>query len=174
MQKLQPKMQELQTKYKEKPEMLNKKTMELYQKEGINPMSGCLPLLLQMPILFAMYQLLDRMVELKGESFLWIKDLAMPDNLIPLNFTIPILNSSSINLLPILMVLTQIATSLFTPDLQNNKQAKMMMWMMPLFFFFFFYNVSSALVLYWTTMNILGIAQQAYIMYAGKKNLLKK
>lgn len=174
MQTLQPKMKEIQDKYKDKPDLLNKKTMELYQKEGINPMSGCLPLLLQMPILFAMYQLLDRMVELKGENFLWIKDLAMPDSIINFNFTIPLLNSSSLNILPILMVITQIFTSLLTPDVQNNKQTKMMMWMMPLMFFFFFYNVSSALVLYWTTMNILGIFQQAYIKYKGSHAVLKK
>lgn len=162
MQRLQPKMKELQAKYKDKPEMLNKKTMELYKKEGINPMSGCLPLLLQMPILFAMYTLLDRMVELKGASFLWIADLAMPDAIINFGFNVNLIfmNISSLNILPILMVVTQIASSMMTPDMQNNPQAKMMMWMMPIMFFFFFYNVASGLVLYWTVMNILGIIQQ--------------
>ncbi len=174
MQTVQPKMKELQAKYKDKPDLLNKKTMELYQKEGINPMSGCLPLILQMPILFAMYQLLDRMVELKGASFLWIKDLAMPDSIFSFGFTIPLINSSTFNILPVIMVLTQIATSMLTPDVQNNKQAKMMMWMMPIMFFFFFYNVASALVLYWTVMNILGIAQQAFIKYKGTHSIVKK
>lgn len=167
MQTLQPKMKEIQAKYKDKPDMLNKKTMELYKKEGINPLSGCLPLLLQMPLLFAMYRLLDGMVELKGASFLWINDLAMPDQVFDFGFTIPLLNSSSFNILPIIMVLSQIASSMLMPDTQGNKQAKMMMWMMPLMFFFFFYNVASALVLYWTVMNILGIFQQAYIKYKG-------
>jgi YidC/Oxa1 family membrane protein insertase len=163
MQTLQPKLAELQAKYKDKPEMLSQKTMELYKKSGINPMSGCLPMLLQMPFLFAMYQLLDRMFELKGASFLWIKDLAMPDSLITFGFTIPLLNIESLNILPIIMVVTQVFQSLLTPGMGNNQQAKMMIWLMPLMFFFFFYNVSSGLVLYWTIMNLLGIIQQVYM-----------
>ncbi len=163
MQQLQPKLSELQAKYKDKPEMLSQKTMELYKKSGINPMSGCLPMLLQMPFLFAMYQLLDRMFELKGASFLWIKDLAMPDSLITFGFTIPLLNIDSLNILPIIMVVTQVFQSLLTPGMGNNPQAKMMIWLMPLMFFFFFYNVSSGLVLYWTIMNLLGIIQQVYM-----------
>lgn len=160
MRSLQPKISELQAKYKDKPEMLNQKTMELYKKAGFNPMSGCLPMLLQMPFLFAMYQLLDRMFELKGASFLWIKDLAMPDALITFSFTIPLLNINSLNILPIVMVISQIFQSLMTPGMESNPQAKMMIWLMPLMFFFFFYNVSSGLVLYWTVMNLLGIIQQ--------------
>lgn len=160
MRSLQPKLSELQTKYKDKPEILNQKTMELYKKAGFNPMAGCLPMLLQMPFLFAMYQLLDRMFELKGASFLWIKDLAMPDALITFNFTIPLLNINSLNILPIVMVISQIFQSLLTPGMESNPQTKMMLWLMPLMFFFFFYNVSSGLVLYWTVMNLLGIIQQ--------------
>lgn len=163
MQTLQPKLKELQTKYKDKPEMLSQKTMELYRKAGVSPMSGCLPMLLQMPFLFAMYQLLDRMFELKGASFLWIKDLAMPDALIAFSFTIPLLNISSLNILPIIMVISQVFQSLLTPGMDNNPQAKMMIWLMPLMFFFFFYNVSSGLVLYWTVMNLLGIVQQLFM-----------
>lgn len=172
MQKLQPKMKELQEKYKDKPDLLNKKTMELYQKEGISPLAGCLPLLLQMPLLFAMYQLLDRMVELKGASFLWIKDLAMPDAIFQFGFTIPLLNSNTLNILPIIMVLTQIAQSFMTPEMKNNPQTKMMVWMMPIIFFFFFYNVSSGLVLYWTVMNLLGILQQFFLNQHNKKCLV--
>ena len=143
--------------------MLSQKTMELYRKAGVSPMSGCLPMLLQMPFLFAMYQLLDRMFELKGASFLWIKDLAMPDALIAFSFTIPLLNISSLNILPIIMVISQVFQSLLTPGMDNNPQAKMMIWLMPLMFFFFFYNVSSGLVLYWTVMNLLGIVQQLFM-----------
>lgn len=160
MRALQPKLSELQAKYKDKPEMLNQKTMELYKKAGFNPMSGCLPMLLQMPFLFAMYQLLDRMFELKGANFLWIHDLSMPDALITFGFTIPLLNINSLNILPIVMVISQILQSLLTPGMESNPQAKMMLWLMPLMFFFFFYNVSSGLVLYWTVMNLLGIIQQ--------------
>ena len=156
-------MKELQVKYKDKPEMLSQKTMELYRKAGVSPVSGCLPMLLQMPFLFAMYQLLDRMFELKGASFLWIKDLAMPDALITFSFTIPLLNISSLNILPIIMVVSQVFQSMLTPGMDNNPQAKMMIWLMPLMFFFFFYNVSSGLVLYWTVMNLLGIIQQVFM-----------
>ena len=163
MQTLQPKLKELQVKYKDKPEMLSQKTMELYRKAGVSPVSGCLPMLLQMPFLFAMYQLLDRMFELKGASFLWIKDLAMPDALITFSFTIPLLNISSLNILPIIMVVSQVFQSMLTPGMDNNPQAKMMIWLMPLMFFFFFYNVSSGLVLYWTVMNLLGIIQQLFM-----------
>ncbi len=169
MQELQPKIKEIQAKYKDKPEMLNKKTMELYQKAGINPMAGCLPLLLQMPLLFSMYQLLDRLVELKGSSFLWISDLAMPDAIFEFGFILPLLNSNTLNILPIIMVVTQVAQSFLTPDMSGNSQAKMMMWMMPIIFFFFFYNVSSGLVLYWTVMNLLGIIQQLILNAINKK-----
>lgn len=160
MSKLQPKLKELQEKYKQSPEVLNKETMKLYKKEGVNPLGGCLPMLLQMPILFAMYKLLNRMVALKGADFLWIKDLSLPDAIINFNFNIPFLNISSLNILPIIMVGTQILTSLLTPGSKENKQAMYMMWGLPIVFFFIFYNVSSGLVLYWTIMNILGIIQQ--------------
>jgi len=97
---LQPKLKELQDKYKDKPEILNKETMNLYKKEGINPLGGCLPLLLQMPILIAMYQLLNNMVALKGAEFLWIKDLSRPDEILNFPFTIPLVNIYSLNILP--------------------------------------------------------------------------
>ncbi|HPY88935.1 MAG TPA: membrane protein insertase YidC, partial [Spirochaetota bacterium] len=174
MGKLQPKLKELQEKYKDKPEILNRETMNLYKKEGVNPFGGCFPLLLQMPLLLAMYQLLDKMVELKGAGFLWIKDLSLPDAVINFNFTIPFVNISSFNILPIVMVATQIFSSLIMPDMQSNKQAKMMMWMMPLLFFFMFYNVSSGLVLYWTVMNILNVIQQLLKNSMKNKKILKK
>lgn len=163
MSKLQPKIKEIQEKYKDKPEMVNKETMKLYKKEGINPLGGCLPILLQMPILFAMYRLLNRMVELKGATFLWIKDLSLPDAIYTFSGPIPVLNITSLNILPIIMVAMQIVSSLMMPDTQSNKQAKIMMWSMPIFFFFIFYNVASGLVLYWTIMNVLNMVQQLYL-----------
>ncbi|HPO48848.1 MAG TPA: YidC/Oxa1 family insertase periplasmic-domain containing protein [Spirochaetota bacterium] len=169
MSKLQPKMKALQEKYKDKPDLLNKETMSLYKREGINPLSGCLPLVLQMPILIAMYNLLDRMVELKGSNFLWIKDLSAGDAILNFSFTIPFLNISSLNILPIIMTGVSVLSTLFTPNMDGNKQTKMMMWMMPLIFFFMFYNVSSGLVLYWTVMNILNLLQQLYINYLKKR-----
>lgn len=163
MTKLQPKIKELQAQYKDSPELLNKKTMELYKKEGINPLGGCLPMLLQMPILFAMYRLLNGMVQLKGSGFLWVKDLSMPDAVIQFPFNL--LGISSLNILPIIMVLFQVLSSLLTPNTQSNQQAKIMMWSMPLLFFFLLYNVSSGLVLYWAVMNILTLAQQIIMNY---------
>ena len=169
MSALQPKIKELQAKYKDKPEMLNKETMTLYKREGVNPFGGCLPMLLQMPILFAMFRLLTRMVALKGASFLWVNDLSLPDSIIDFGFTIPMINVSSLNILPILMVGVQVLSSMLMPDMQSNKQAKMMMWMMPIFFFFLFYNAASGLVLYWTIMNLLNLGQQVYTNYLKKK-----
>ncbi|HOV14097.1 MAG TPA: YidC/Oxa1 family insertase periplasmic-domain containing protein, partial [Spirochaetota bacterium] len=169
MSKLQPKIKALQEKYKDKPEMLNKETMNLYKREGINPLSGCLPLILQMPILMAMYTLLDMMVELKGANFLWIKDLSTGDAIMNFSFIIPFVNISSLNILPIIMTGVSVLSTLFTPNMDGNKQTKMMMWMMPLVFFFLFYNVSSGLVLYWTVMNILNLLQQLYINYLKKR-----
>ena len=173
MSKLQPKMKVLQEKYKDKPEVLNRETMNLYKKEGINPLSGCLPLVLQMPILFAMYGLIDNMFQLKGESFLWINDLALPDSVLFFPFTLPFVNINSLNILPIIMTGVSVLSTMFMPDTSSNKQAKIMMWSMPLVFFFLFYNVSSGLVLYWTVMNILNLVQQIYINYFRKK-IVKK
>jgi YidC/Oxa1 family membrane protein insertase len=175
MSKLQPKLKELQAKYKDKPEDLNKETMNLYKKEGINPFAGCLPLLLQMPLLTAMYYLLANLYELNGATFLWIKDLSKPDSVYTFSqyFTIPFVNIGTLNIMPIIMTIVSVISTLSMPDTSGNKQAKMMMWMMPLIFFFLFYNVSSGLVLYWTVMNILNMVQQIYINYFRKK-IIKK
>ena len=169
MSKLQPQIKELQEKYKGKPDVLNKETMSLYKKQGINPLGGCLPMLLQMPILFAMYGLLNKMVALKGADFLWIKDLSQPDAVYNFGFNIPFVNVESLNILPIVMAVVSLATSMLMPDTQSNQQAKMMMWAMPLVFFFMFYNMGSGLVLYWTVMNILNLAQQFYMNNIKKK-----
>ena len=164
MSKLQPKVKELQEKYKSNPQLLNKETMALYKREKVNPFGGCLPMILQLPILMAMWRLLNGMVALKGANFIfWIKDLSVPDTVLDFGFTIPLVNISSLNILPILMVGVQVITSYFMQDAQSNKQAKMMMWSMTILFFVIFYNAASALVLYWTVMNILNLAQQIYL-----------
>lgn len=163
MTELQPKVKELQEKYKDNPNQLNQEMMSLYKKAGVNPMGGCLPMLLQMPILLAMYRLLDRMVELKGARFLWISDLSRPDCVWQWPFTIPLFNISGLNILPIIMAATQVLSSITMPGAKDNKQTQYMIWLMPIMFFFMFYNVSSGLVLYWTVMNILGIVQQEYM-----------
>ncbi len=171
MTELQPKVKELQDKYKNQPEIMNREMMNLYKKEGVNPFGGCLPMLLQMPILLAMYRLLDQMVELQGASFLWINDLSRPDTVLTFPFTIPLVNIKGLNILPIVMVLTQVWSSITMPGAKDNKQTQYMIWLMPIMFFFMFYNVSSGLVLYWTVMNILGIVQQEYMNYQSRKHM---
>ncbi|MDD5170947.1 MAG: membrane protein insertase YidC, partial [Syntrophales bacterium] len=103
LQAVQPKMKELQEKYKNNPERLNKEIVELYRVHQVNPISGCLPMLLQMPIFVGLYQVLWRSIYFRGQSFLWIKDLSMPDHTLRLPFAIPFLGEY-LNVLPILMV----------------------------------------------------------------------
>lgn len=176
MSQLQPKIKEIQEKYKDNPQQLNKETMALYKREGINPLGGCLPMLLQLPILFAMWNLLNGMVALKGANFIfWIKDLSVPDTVFNFGFTIPFANISTLNILPIVMVAVQIVSSYLMQDAQSNKQAKIMMWSMSIFMFVIFYNSSSALVLYWTVMNALNLAQQFYLKrFHPKESGIKK
>jgi YidC/Oxa1 family membrane protein insertase len=169
---LQPKIKDIQDRFKDNPEALNKEMMGLYKREKINPLSGCLPILLQMPILIAMYNILNKMVGLKGAEFLWITDLSQPDSVWPFpnGFTIPFFNITSLNILPFLMVGVQMASTLLMPQTgQTNKQAAMMIWVLPIVFFLLFYNISSGLVLYWTVMNILNLLQQIVQNYFDHK-----
>ncbi|MBD3426939.1 MAG: membrane protein insertase YidC [Candidatus Omnitrophica bacterium] len=168
MKKIQPHMQKLKELHKDNPQKLNKEMMELYKKYNVNPLGGCLPLLLQMPIFIALYQGLMRFIELKGSDFLWIKDLAKPDA-VPLPFSLPVLGSS-INVLPLLMVgmmvvqqkLSQSVSAGAMTDEQASQQ-KIMMLMMPLLFGFLFYKMPSGLVLYWLTNTILMSTEQTII-----------
>ncbi|MFQ5951876.1 MAG: membrane protein insertase YidC [Candidatus Omnitrophota bacterium] len=165
MKTIQPHMQKLKELHKDNPQKLNKEMMELYKKYNVNPLSGCLPLLLQMPVFIALYQGLIRSVELKGASFLWIKDLARPDA-VKLPFSLPVIGAS-INILPLLMVgmmvvqqrISQGATAAAMTDEQASQQ-KMMMVVFPLVFGFLFYNMPSGLVLYWLTNTVLMTAEQ--------------
>ena len=145
MSSLSPQLEELKKKYKDKPDKLNKATMELYKKEGVNPMGGCLPLVIQMPFFFAMYGLFNKYFEFRGAAFIpgWISDLSAPEAIFTFqNFSLPILGWDAIRLLPILFVLTQLAyTKLMQPaGGQSNSQMKMMNTMMPVMFFFILYN----------------------------------
>ncbi len=168
MKKIQPHMQKLKELHKDNPQKLNKEMMELYKKYNVNPLGGCLPLLLQMPIFIALYQGLVRFIGLKGSHFLWIKDLSRPDA-VPLPFSLPVLGAS-INILPLLMVgvmmvqqkVSQGLTGGAVTDDQASQQ-KMMMVMMPLLFGFLFYKMPSGLVLYWLTNTFLMTAEQSLI-----------
>ncbi len=149
MQILQPRIEALRNEYKNNPQRLNKEIMELYRVHKINPLSGCLPLVLQIPVFFALYQALIRSVELKGAQFLWIKDLAMPDRLFSLSGNLPV---KEINLLPILMTLLMVVQQKFSMAKATGavaEQQKMMSILMPGIFLLIFYNMPAGLVLYW-------------------------
>jgi YidC/Oxa1 family membrane protein insertase len=167
MQMIAPKIKELQEKYKSNPQKMNLEMANLYKKEGYNPLSGCLPLLLQMPIFFAMYSLFNNHFDLRGAMFIpgWIPDLSLPESI--LNFSptsIPFLGSD-IRLLPFIYVASQLIYGKVTqtPDTANNKQMKMMLYVMPIIFFFVLYNVPSGLLVYWIMSNVLTMGQQLAI-----------
>ena len=154
MQSLQPEMKKIEKKYEglgmKDPRMTqkNEEVMALYKKHGVNPAGGCIPLLIQMPFLFAFLTVLNVAIQMRGAQFLWVTDLSRPE-------TIPV------RLLPLMMVGTQFLLQKMTPASpgMDPAQAKMMMFM-PLMFLFFFYSASSGLVLYWLVGNIIAIAQQ--------------
>jgi YidC/Oxa1 family membrane protein insertase len=176
MSTLQPKINEIREKYKNNPQQMNKEIQSLYRKEKVNPMGGCLPLILQLPIFYALYSLLSGMVELRGESFLWIKDLSLPDTVATIRAMVPLLGYriegqgfTDINILPFIMTGTTLLQSKLTSGDQTAQQGKMMTYLFPLIFFFIFWNMPSGLVLYWTVQNILTIGQQYLIDYNLKK-----
>jgi YidC/Oxa1 family membrane protein insertase len=159
MQQLQPKIKELQEKYKENKEKQSKAMMELYQKEKINPMAGCLPILLQMPVFVALYQALAHTIALRNTPFVgWIDDLSQPDALFSLPFALPFLGSE-FNLLPLLMTASMVIQMRMTPTAQPSSQMAMMNTLMPVIFLFFFYQMPSGLVLYWLVNNVVTIYQ---------------
>lgn len=156
MQVVQPKLKAIQTQFKNDPARLNKEMTELYKRHKVNPMGGCLPMFLQIPIFIGFYQVLAQFVELKGQSLWWIKDLTEPDRLAK----IPYLGWDA-NLLPILMIGTMIWQQKVTPQQSfgSPDQAKMMQYM-PVLFGIFFYQLPSGLVLYWTLNNLLTVIHQ--------------
>lgn len=168
MQLIQPKVQELQEKYKNNKQVLQQKTMELYKEEKVNPMGGCLPLLLQLPLLYGLFIVFRTAIEFRGAPFfLWMKDLSAPDALFSFGVRIPLLGTD-FNVLPIIMTVLMIVQQKMTgtgmgSTPQQQQQQKMMLWLMPAMMFFLFYNFSSGLVLYYTVFNALTILQQKYI-----------
>ena len=162
MQALQPRIEELRKLYKDNPQKLNKETMELYKEHKVNPLGGCLPLLLQMPIFFALYQALMRSVVLKGARFFWIRDLSEPDRLFTLPKSLPIIGNE-INILPLLMMIgmfIQQKMSSVKSGGTSQEQQKIMLIIFPLMFGFIFYKMPSGLVLYWFVNSMLMLANQ--------------
>ena len=167
MASLSPKMQEIKEKYPDNPTKQNEEMATLYKKEKINPMGGCLPMLLQFPILIAFYGLLNKHFELRGAMFIpgWIPDLSRPDTVASLPFNLPFLGNE-LHLLPIFYTVSMIFSMKITQNASTaGSQQGMMKFMtygMPLMFFFVLYNAPSGLILYWSVMNALSILQQLH------------
>ena len=161
MQALQPEIINLKEKYKNNPTKLNQATMELYKKKGVNPLGSCLPMLLQMPLLIALFTVFRSTIELRGEPFVfWIKDLSAPDIIFNLPFKIPIYGDY-VCALPIIMALSMYAQQkMMTVEGANQEQQKLMQYFMMGFFFLLFNSFPSGLNLYYTLFNVLTIAQQ--------------
>jgi len=162
MQALQPKIEALRVQYKDNPQKLNKEVMELYREHKVNPLSGCLPLLLQMPIFFALYQALIRSVALRGARFWWIKDLSSPDQLFVFKNSIPFFGNQ-FNLLPILMaagMFIQQKISMGKVSGEAAQQQKIMSIVMPIMFGVIFYQMPAGLVLYWFINSLFMLVYQ--------------
>ncbi len=178
MQELQPKVQELQAKYKSNPQKLNQEMAEFYKRENYNPMSGCLPMLIQFPLFIAMYNLFNNHFDLRGASFIagWIGDLSLPETIWNFGeFRLPLVGWSDLRALPIIYLVSQLLYGKFTQTSQpgqNANQMKLMMYGMPIMFFFVLYDVPSGLLLYWIVSNVLTIVQQVVINDMLKKHKL--
>lgn len=167
MQALQPRIEEIKKAYKDNPQKLNKEIMELYREHKVNPLGGCLPLILQMPIFFALYQALMRSIVLKGARFLWIKDLSEPDRFLILPTSLPVLGNE-VNILPIIMAIGmffQQKLSMSKTAGSSAEQQKMMLILFPFMFGLIFYHMPAGLVLYWFVNSTLMLLYQ---MRAGR------
>ena len=153
LQKIQPLINQVREKYKDKPEKMNKEIMGIYKEHKVNPMSGCLPILVQIPVFIALFTILRSAVELRFAEFLWIKDLSEPENL--LAGIVPF----GLNLLPIAMAATMYWQTKLTPTAGDPQQQKIMLYMMPIMMLFMFYTMASGLVLYWTVSQVISIYQ---------------
>ena len=159
MQKIQPEMTKLREKYKDDRDAMNKAVMELYRDHKVNPMGGCLPMVVQIPVFFALYKSLMFSIELRhAPFFMWITDLAGPDNLFGQLLHLPFI----LGPLPLLMGATMFIQQKMTPSQMEPLQQKMML-AMPVVFTFMFLSFPSGLVLYWLVNNVLTIGQQMYI-----------
>ena len=150
---LSPKMQELKDKYKDDPTRMNQELMKLYKQYGINPVGGCLPMMIQIPIFFGLFKMLGQAVELRNAKFLWVKDLSQPDTVAHL----PLLGWP-VNIIPLCMAATQVWLMAMTPKTGDPTQRRIMMFM-PLIFLFICYNFAAALALYYTAQNLFSILQ---------------
>ncbi len=159
MQEVQPQIAALREKYQNDQQRLNQEMMKLYKEQGINPLGGCLPVLFQMPILFALFNVFQNAIELRQAPFMgWINDLSQPEDLSVAGYPL--------HILPVLMAVTMFLQQRTTIKDPNQK---MMVYLMPLMMIFFFWKMSSGLVLYWTMFNLLSWAQQIGIDLSRKR-----
>ncbi len=165
MQEMAPLMKEISEKYKDDPKKKQEAMMAMYKDHKINPLGGCMPMLVQIPVFIALFYVLRSAIELRYAGFLWIDDLSEPESLIEFGFTIPLLGWDSLNILPIFMAVTMFIQQKLTPmpsqgDPRQQQIHKTMMRMMPVMMLFILYNFASGLALYWGTQNVLMIVQQ--------------
>ena len=168
MQKIQPQMKAIQDKYKQykatdpRKGQMNQEMMELYKKHGVNPLGGCLPMLIQLPFLYGFYRVLMASIEMRHAPFFWwINDLSAPESI-------------SIRVLPLLLCITQFILQRMSPSPSPDPAQQKMMMLMPIMFLFMFWSMSSGLVLYWLTGNVVGIAQQWYINKTEMKQAVEQ
>lgn len=179
MAKLSPLMTDLKEKYKHDPQKMQVETMKLYRDYGVNPVGGCLPVLLQFPIFLGYYSMMMGAVEMRGHPFLWVNDLSLPDTVFthPLGFTILGISNFTLNPLPLIMAVTMYIQMKVAPQpTQTNPQMEMqqkIFKIMPLFFLMFCYSTASALALYWSVQNVISIFQ-TWIVSKQPEQELKK
>ncbi|AHH13941.1 membrane protein insertase YidC [Borrelia hermsii] len=164
--KLQPKMKEIQVKFKNDPKRLNEEMGKLYREEGVNPLGGCFPILLQLPVFFALYGLVNNFFLLRGASFIpgWIDDLSIGDSIY--YFGYKVFMWTDIRILPFIMMVTQLISTIISSNVSFKSlgsQQKILYFGMPIMFFFILYDMPSGLLIYWITTNIFTILQQYYI-----------
>ena len=174
MQEMQPQISAIQAKYKNNPQRMNAEMANLYREAGYNPLSGCLPMLIQLPFWFAMFRLFNNYFEFRGASFIpgWIPDLSLGDSVLKFGFTVPFLGWTDLRILPVIYVASQLLYGKLTQtpgQTQQNPSMKIMLYFMPVFFFFIFYNAPSGLLLFWTFSNLLMLLQQIIINKSKKK-----
>jgi len=162
MQKVQPEMERLREAYKDKPEQMNQAVMELYRKHKVNPLGGCLPMILQLPVFIGLYNALLNAVELRHAPFVgWIQDLSAPDRLG--DFQLPFVTGAGIPILTLIMGASMLVQQKMTPTTTADPMQQRMMMLMPIVFTFMFINFPAGLTLYWLVNNLLTIGQQYLI-----------
>jgi len=175
MQELNPKIQEIREKYKDSPQKMNQQMADLYKKEGVSPLGGCMPLLLQFPFFIAMFGVFNNHFDLRGATFIpgWITDLSAPESILNFgDFTLPLLGWNDLRLLPVLFVGSQLLSSKLMQNPaagSSNSQMKFMQYGLPIMFFFILYNMPSGLLVYWIFSNILTVGQQYIISQRRKR-----